>query len=64
MLMAALAELGDCEAPRAIAGRLGPYRLPGLRLGYLPSDHAYYPRANAHVVFGLAAVERACASRG
>jgi hypothetical protein len=60
MLMGALAEFGDCDSTRAIAGRLGPYRLPGGRFGYLPKEPTYYPRAHAHVVWGLAGTERAC----
>jgi hypothetical protein len=60
MLMSALAELGDCETARALAGRLGPYRLPEDRFAYLPRDRTYFPRGQAHAVWGLATVERAC----
>jgi hypothetical protein len=60
MLMSALAELGDCETGQAISRRLGAYRRSDLRFGYLPDDRTYYPRANAHVVLGLATLERGC----
>jgi hypothetical protein len=61
MLAAALQELGDCEAALEVVRRLEAYRLPDDRFGLFPENKTYHPRATAHVLLGLASVNRGCA---
>ncbi len=58
MLMFTLADIGDTVRAHAIAGQVGAYRFGDGLFAQRAGDHDFNPRAEAHLLFGLARMAR------